>query len=80
MVLRLLFFILGIVGHEFYHVYQLNKLGIHNFWIQWFPIPTVHFYYQEKLKPIVTSWQMEIIPSIITIICWAIVLYIEITN
>jgi len=77
--LRILFFLLGIVGHEFYHVYQLKKLNIHDFWIAWFPMPTVHFYYQSHLIPKVTSWKMEIVPSLITLACWAIAFYIEVT-
>ena len=78
--LWLVFFILGIVGHEFYHVYQLKKLGIKNYWIQWFPIPMVYFYYQKNFYVEVNSWQMEIIPTIITITCWAIAFYIKVTN
>lgn len=75
--LRVLFFLLGIVGHEFYHVYQLKKLDIHDYWIAWFPIPTVHFYYDCRLTSKVNSWKMEIIPSIITITCWTIAVYIN---
>lgn len=79
--LRILFFLLGIIGHEFYHVYQLKKLGIHDYWIEWFPIPRVNFYYyRPQLTKIVTSNEIEIIPSIITIVCWAIAFYIEVTN
>ena len=70
-IIGIVLFLLGIIGHEFIHVIQLKLKGIESYWIEWFPvdnIPRVYFMYDPE--EIELSPTMEIIPALYTGFMW----------
>lgn len=62
--LSLFFFFIGMIGHEYIHVYQLKKLGIKKYKVCWFPPHVECWHKKDQIIP-----NLEMIPSFFSIIC-----------
>lgn len=72
-IIGIILFLIGIVGHELMHVIQLKMRGIESYWIEWFPvdhIPRVWFFYDPDDTEKLPSEYVEVIPVCFTAFMW----------